>query len=440
MTQQATKKRDLRYNSRTGVFKTWVGPNLISSQDILSFSQLVQETHSQGNPYGKVAARHKRNVHAYGYDPEGLQDIGGYFLTLKVQSTSDGRIWNLTGGNPSSSHWAYEGQLSAWDKDPNFNSSSFLQPSSISVLNSLGTIAISRMLPTNPLAGMGQFVGELRDVPRIPSIKAWQKTLRELFQGRPEKAIRGASDEYLNQVFGWAPFIGDLKKFHKVVKEARPQMEKFARGSGKLLRRTYKFPVDVTTVVQTVSQNYYPDPPLNTYIFTQGGVLTKTTRTETKRWCSAAFTYHLPEVVPSDNNFVQAINKFKRGEQMANRLFGARITPDLIYKLTPWSWALDWVSTAGSVVRNWSAFANDGLVMHHAYIMEEKTQDITYALTGVGSSAGVINLTQTFRYETKVRVKATPYGFGINPASFTGKQWSIIAALGISRQPLSLNF
>jgi hypothetical protein len=175
-------------------------------------------------------------------------------------------------------------------------------------------------------------------------------------------------------------------------------------------------------------------------LWTKSGVLTKTTVITTKRWFAGAFTYHLPTIGPDDNGFVKTIEKAKIAEAQANRLFGLRLTPDLIWKLAPWSWAIGWVSNAGDVIHNWSAFSNDGLVLDYGYLMEHKIQQIQYSLVDVGSSDGTTSFYQEFRYETKTRRRATPYGFGVNPASFTAKQWGIIAALGISKQPLSLNF
>jgi hypothetical protein len=40
--------------------------------------------------------------------------------------------------------------------------------------------------------------------------------------------------------------------------------------------------------------------------------------------------------------------------------------------------------------------------------------------------------------EQKRRIKSTPFGFGLSPGSFTARQWSILAALGMTRGPRSL--
>jgi hypothetical protein len=424
------KRRGFNYGVSVGKLKTYVFGNDINvDQFYQSGGSEYQETFSQGNPVSLIG--------------KGL-DIGGVFISKRAQTTGGYGLYNLQGHSGGASDWTYFGPLAPYVLNFTTSPSSFIVHSAANVLDAFGTTAISRMLPTNPLVGMGQFLGELRDLPKPVDIRGW-KTIVRNFRNETKKISfdhisRKAAGEYLNHVFGWVPFVSDIHKFVKTVRKSVPEFEKYQNGSGKLLRRTYHFPDIFETTTETLSTTAYPQPSLPSYFWSQAGTLTKTTQKVTKRWCTAAFTYYLPVVEQDANSFVQGIQRFKVGEARANKLYGLRLTPDLLWKLTPWSWAVDWVTNAGDVVRNWQAFANDGLVMRHAYIMESIIQTETWNLTGVGSSAGPINLSQTRVSESKVRQRATPYGFGVNPDSFSAKQWSIIAALGISKHPLSLNF
>lgn len=133
------------------------------------------------------------------------------------------------------------------------------------------------------------------------------------------------------------------------------------------------------------------------------------------------------------------MGKIRRQEALANKLFGLRLTPELWWQLSPWSWAADWVGNTGSVLHNLSAFSNDGLVMRYGYVMETVKVVTTYTLVDCVLRTGQkVDSSQTYVQERKQRRRATPFGFGLNPASFSDKQWSIIAALGISRMPRSL--
>lgn len=166
---------------------------------------------------------------------------------------------------------------------------------------------------------------------------------------------------------------------------------------------------------------------LDSYLISTPGVLTKTVVTRKRRWFSGCFTYYLKT------------DRLARLEQYSNRLYGTRVTTDLLWKIGPWSWAADWITNFGDVVRNTAAFANDGLVMRYGYMMEHTSVITEYSLRGMTLFDGqVLNLTQSFVTTTKKRRRATPYGFGFDPGTFTPRQWSIIAALGISRRPRQL--
>jgi hypothetical protein len=55
-----------------------------------------------------------------------------------------------------------------------------------------------------------------------------------------------------------------------------------------------------------------------------------------------------------------------------------------------------------------------------------------YTLTGATCGGKPVQLSQTFGTIQKIRRKATPYGFGLNPNTFSTRQWAIIAALGLT--------
>jgi len=442
-----TRQRYSVTNSTTGVFQALLGtsPTFTDTYTINDLS--VQKTTSQGNKWlskAKQLREYLSILHTYGYIPSPVPyDLGGPFQTYQFISTSFPRVWfDLKGGNPAGPNWTYKGQAAAWIRAPSFSTSNFLAPSTNAELDAYGSIAIARCLPTNPLVGMGQFLGELRDFPKPPQIAAWRgivKNIRVKHKDKIRKLSKEAAGEYLNYVFGWAPMLKDLGDFAKVHKNAIPIMKKYYDEANRPIHRQYHFKDETKVVTEVVSQSIYPDPSLNVYLWSKSGVLTKTTTTTTKRWFKGCFMYYLPKLKATDDALERFGKMNKIREAMMNKLFGLRITFDLAYKLTPWTWLIDWNSSVGSVVHNWQAFCNDGLVMKYGYMMETKMVTITYSLVGVQSySMGKHNFVQDFTYITKSRRRATPYGFGLNPSSFSAKQWSIIAALGISRIPRSL--
>lgn len=289
-------------------------------------------------------------------------------------------------------------------------------------LYGLGTTYIAKVLPTNPVADLATFIGELRQ--GLPKMGI------ETFRKRASTA-RSAGGDYLNYEFGWKPLVNDLKKFSKAVTKQDDILRQYERNSGKVVKRKRTFTDTKTVEVFTWTAKPYPDPYFWISYYVNPGVMTLTVTRKVRRWFSGSFTYYvLPE------------NGINRGlwSSKANKLYGARLTPETLWNLTPWSWALDWVGNTGDVLKNVAAFSNDGLVMPYAYVMEETSTELRFELNGVtynrieNAGAGPYSFEQTFVTTTKRRLKATPYGFGLNPdVDFTSRQKAIIAALGLSK-------
>ena len=358
-------------------------------------------------------------------------DSGGAFFTQKVEFYPGGETINEDSGISTGVWYRLSGPVYASYSSAIGSAADFAKPSSDSQLDAIGSLLMSRALPTNPLSGMGQFLGELRNdgIPSLPTIKAWRNRAAYF-----KRLAKSGSDEYLNVQFGWVPFINDIVDFCSVVKNASKHIQQYQKNSGQPVYRRRSLPEETSTTV-TSPVDGYPSPSGVTPLYASAGKYTRSTVTSTKRWASFCFTYYLP---PDDGTI---IGKYRHYEALANKLFGLRITPDLLWKLAPWSWAVDWVTNTGALIRNWSAFQNDGLVLRYGYVMEQITVTRTDSLQGVKFKSGrILNLNQVKISTTKSRRRATPYGFGLNPQSFSAFQWSIIAALGISKAPRSLDF
>jgi hypothetical protein len=354
-------------------------------------------------------------------------DTGGAFLSQKVENFAPLQNFNIqSGSSPTSSRWeTYNGPLLVTGFIPPADASLFLQPSSANVLDVLGTQAINSSLPTNPLAGMGQFLGELREgIPRIPDPFDLKNNSYQFLH-----SSRHLGGEFLNVEFGWKPFIKDLKDLMKTVRHQAAEIEKFDRNSGRHIRRRRSILEDSSAATFN-DGNSFGFPSIGSLATSSAGQITRTVITTRKAWFSGAFTYYLP---PAGGP-----GKWARYAQLANKLYGLRVTPELLWELAPWSWLIDWKVDLGSIIGNWSAFANDGLVMHYGYVCETKVETTTWQLQNLRHNGVSYNVEQFRVKTTKVRRKATPYGFGLNPSSFSTKQWGIIGALGISRVPKGL--
>jgi len=352
-------------------------------------------------------------------------DMGSDFFTTKV-TLDGGRNTYFHNKNLSNQYQDWVGHLLPWiPLNAEIAPLSVMTPAERLNLIAAGTTAIARCIPTNPVSGLANFLGELKrdGIPKRPG-----EAMRSEFERG--KSLKGLSSEYLNWEFAVRPFYSDMRSFANVVKGHDKILKQYLRDSGKLIRRRYSYPTETTVVSSIVSSAYYPQGGNLPASWFNPGVLHLETKTIVDRWFSGAFCYYLN----LDDN---VLGKLSLYEQYANKLLGTRLTPELVWNLTPWSWAADWVSNAGDVFHNVSAFLGDGLVMRHGYMMEHKTIIRTYTLDGFSTKSTVSGdcrpITLTITQERKVRVKASPFGFGLTDANLSARQIAIIAALGINR-------
>jgi hypothetical protein len=285
-------------------------------------------------------------------------------------------------------------------------------------LVALGAQAASRSAPTNPHAALSTTIGELarEGLPAITGLT----TLKG--RGKPT-AVAG---EYLNHEFGVRPLVSDVKALCNAVKKSKDILEQYYRDSGKVVRRKYAFPSEVETSSFRYRSGVTSWPILQYPFYSQPYGNIDVVRTTTKRtWFSGAFTYYAKS--PTDASDLLSYY------QQANHLLGVGVTPATIWNLTPWSWALDWFGNIGDVLNNVSMAMTDGLVMRYGYLMQEYRNETTYRFSGATLYDGrPIDCSVTYNYTLKRRRGASPFGFGITDSDLTPKQWSILAALGMT--------
>lgn len=409
--------------SRTDVFHNqfwyqWRGnssslPNAGNIQDTVhdKASATQDLTTSRGHPYQKLG--------------KSSGDIGGPFCVVRREYSDNSRVvFNRTVTNPSNTFASnYRGKYYA--SDFSVTNTDFPAPiiAPDSELDAMGSTAIARVLPTNPVTDIVTALGELRmeGIPSVIGAQTWKSRTAN---------ARNAGSEYLNYQFGWLPLISDIQKTARAVTQSDEIVRKYEAESGRLLHRTYTFPTEIshTTMSET---GVYPTPAFVGGYWQSSGIRTTVTTTRVENWFSGAFTYYLP---PKGSVARQAA--------IAKKLLGTRVTPEVVWNLTPWTWAVDWFTNTGDIIHNVSAFSQDGLVMPYGYMMRKRTVEKTVTLTGARTTWQNQNVDcfQRFTTTVKQRRKASPYGFGVLQSSLTTKQWSILAALGLSRGSTGMKY
>jgi hypothetical protein len=245
------------------------------------------------------------------------------------------------------------------------------------------------------------------------------------------KQAKHAGDEFLNVEFGWKPIVSDITEIIGAVRKARDVLQQYERDAGKVVRRRMSFPTitsNTTTLIHSATTASMPCSRMGQF---QNGVTNPLYRQRSlvkKQWFSGSFTYHLPSDYYSRNKLMELGAK-------ADVLFGTRLTPEIVWNAMPWSWAVDWFANLGDVFSNVSDWSSDGLVMRYGYIMEHCFVKDTYVLVGPSGfiPKGVLPRPVGAVFESKKRLAASPFGFGLLPVNFTDRQKAIITALGLTK-------
>jgi len=293
----------------------------------------------------------------------------------------------------------------------------------LSDLDAFGAEAISRCSPANPASEVGTGVSELyrEGLPSLAGIPTWRH--------RTDVA-RGAGHEYLNYQFGWVPLASEVKNFASVVRRHRDILNQYHRDAGRTVRRRFDFPIDNSETVEVIGHGrptgpLWTDGALTPKQSSEPPEITVTRGSSIKRWFSGSFTYDVPS---QSDSWQRALGY---GSD-ADILFGASLNPELLWNLTPWSWAVDWFSNTGDIINNISNYVRAGQVMRYGYVMEERTSFIRLSMSESGYPGIPAPAPIEYFCTTKVRQPANPYGFGLTEGDLSPTQLAIIAALGIT--------
>jgi hypothetical protein len=279
------------------------------------------------------------------------------------------------------------------------------------------------------VASLAETLLELKreGLPKLVGSSLWKA---KTFESLPRKL----GGEHLNLEFGFKPLANDMAATAFVISEAQRLINQYMRDAGKQVRRKYRFPPTVVETVELINGSASPVliGPTNLGLFDinklNKGKVYRHRKVERSVWFSGAFVYHLPIDPITMRNMDRNVGPLRK-------LLGVDLTPETVWNLAPWSWAVDWVTNVGDVISNLQSWNNDDMVLRYGYIMEHSKCTDTYYFvgeTGLKRSSIRPPVVQ-FVAETKKRLRATPFGFGLKYGDFTPRQLSIIAALGLSK-------
>ena len=297
-------------------------------------------------------------------------------------------------------------------------------------LTTYGPGAYQRYSPTKPSVDLGQFLAEIREIPKMLYTSALHFVqLWRSIRNRPQtlRLLRGnfyqrqIASEWLNTQFGWVPFLGTVVDFIKAMNNLNKRITWLQRNNRKWIRRGG--PVDTTESERILAKFLKPSliRPSVSSVFKDRGTVTVTERVTKSVWFSAYMKYYIPNI------------KIWYGEtKLLKLIMGLEITPALLWELVPFSWLIDWGANVGDVLANWRDNFEYNLVSRNAFIMG-KTQNDVVITTDRTLGSHVNHGEWIYRFSRQQREEASPFGFGVRFQDLSAWRVSILAALGITK-------
>jgi len=335
-------------------------------------------------------------------------DYGGFFLTEKQAYECKSTIFGKQFSQGTTVYYSNVPTLGQSDQaiTPTSTIWPVLGSADLQELYGLGSTAIAAVMPSQPAESVSTILGELREgLPR----------LTRRFASLQESANSTASN-YIAYEFGVKPMVSDVVSVTRSLQRYDQILAKLERASGDLLHRTYTFQ-DETSTTQLSSGTAVTWPQPATQVSPGSGVKTTSLISYKKTWFTGAFSFYFERARGAVNQLMTFLQQF-----------GVAPSADTFWNLTPYSWLLDWFANFGDVVFNATYLHQNNQVMNYGYLMQ--TTILTKRVEWHGGGSHSI---QDFTVSRKVRLKASPFGFGLKYDDLDTRQKAILVALGITR-------
>jgi hypothetical protein len=282
---------------------------------------------------------------------------------------------------------------------------------------SAATAALARANPNRPQVSIWQFLGELRDAPKM-IFQIGDILRRVTLAQRKGKAFvptaRDVASGYLGWTFGWDPLIQDLGKlfdFSEAVDNRIKELNALRSGD---LRRT------VTTFSTEFDEDWdigYMSP-----LYQSNARGTLRSRIAAKQWVRIRYK-------PSALTLAQLGGDLR--DRARSLVFGHQAHIVDVWNLIPWTWLLDWFSDCGDFLE---ANRNHlGVIVDDIAVMTHITaKPISFAWTS--NPFGATFTVATDR-EASWKRRRRVYGPSVSAyvPFLSHKQWSILSALAVTR-------
>jgi hypothetical protein len=282
-----------------------------------------------------------------------------------------------------------------------------------------GAAAYDAMKPTKPLLNAFNPIYELKDLPGM---------IDQLETGF-RRSLKGASDLFLSQIFGWMPMVGDVLKVIEAQQQLQKRIDWLLNNQGKWIPRRCKLLDSNTTYADT---DWVDDYGAFEQSFTNSFYLSVPQRRDKyvytdKIWACAQFQYFLPDPPPG-----VTLKRVVKAALNGNR----SITLGNLYRAIPWTWMIEWAFSAGKVLDALDDGVADRLAARRFYLMRERS-NLTERLSqghfrGMHDQSVFASCSTVAQTVSKTRVEGSPFFPPIGD-ELSPMQYGILGALGLSK-------
>jgi hypothetical protein len=278
-----------------------------------------------------------------------------------------------------------------------------------------GAEAWAKAAPGRPGLDIAQAIAELKDMPKL--IESLYKTVGRAAREWHHVPNKGG-DAYLAYQFGILPLVSDIKALYNTYKTQEAILRQIIRDNGRPIRRRRK-------LISTSSSTTESSSVLGFHGITlrmSNARTFKIVSTSKDVWFEGRFRYYIPD-----------IGSVEWERRAIRALYGGIPSIRTLWELTPWSWLIDWYVDVGAVLGNLSDHLAEGLYADYAYLMATSREVTTLVASAdcynVSSGERVpVYCSRTRTVETKSRIVASRFGFGLTSDDFTNYQNGIATA------------
>lgn len=323
-------------------------------------------------------------------------------------------------------------------------------------LQDLGSRAYQRLRPKPDKVDLFQSLVEIREIPTMIRPLArdhasdWER-LRRDFRGLDDLSAewrkksrqniwdrlgpKPIADQFVGTQFGWIPFVGIVNDLIDTTINYDRYLDDLITRNGSWQQR--EFSEDelesstemYSTSSQGLSVSSYSSPSLGATYLARSSI--KVYReTVTRIWYEGSFRFYYPEFNKIPPSLLTSMVQLKR----VLRLYGLYVSPSLIYRVTPWTWLVDWFAGIGNNISALEDLVTERVVSRYIYLMRHTYDRYKYVLTWTTNDGQQLSFETYDSVDCKRRLGSeSNFGFSTAPSGLTAMQQAILAALGISR-------